>query len=103
MTDSGKNCTLKPVEAAKMPCMRMPGGVGGPLSPSLNRDFSKSVCIVCTPTLPAFEERFSAGQVACRCEKVEWPGRAPVRETRLPAESYTGVGLFAASAAEICF
>jgi hypothetical protein len=30
MTDSGKNWTLKPVEAAKMPCMRMPGGVGGP-------------------------------------------------------------------------
>src|SRR5580704_1771404 len=26
MTDSGKNWTLKPVEAAKMPGIRMPGG-----------------------------------------------------------------------------
>jgi hypothetical protein len=53
-------------------CMRMPGGVGGPLSPSLNMDFSRSVCIVCTPTPAPLDERFSAGQVARLCAKVVW-------------------------------
>ena len=50
MTDSGKNCALKPVDAAaKMPCMRMPVGVGGPESPSLKTDFSRFVSMVSTP------------------------------------------------------
>ena len=63
MTDSGKNWTLKPVEAAKMPCMRMPGGVGGPLSPP-NMDLRRSVCMVWMPTLAPLVERLMAGQVA---------------------------------------
>src|ERR1700722_3706203 len=96
MTDSGKNWTLKPVEAAKMPCMRMPGGVGGPLSPSLKRDLSTSVCIVWIPTRAPFEERLSAGHVTLLDPKVACPALA-VRETRRPVLSYTGPTAVAAS------
>src|ERR1700761_6342744 len=71
--DSGKNCTLKPVDAAKMPCMRIPGGVGGPFSPP-NIVFNMSVCIVWMPTLAPLVDRFNAGQVARRGEKVAYDG-----------------------------
>src|SRR5712692_10478407 len=45
-----------------MPCIRMPEGVGGSFSPP-NMVFSRSICIVSTPTPAPLEERLSAGQV----------------------------------------